>query len=96
MILTPSEESLTNDLFQEIKRGLQVQDSFSQMREAASARLAHIAREAKTSAMGKIVGYVPQQEYIEVANKYGVECWDDRGFVRDFLKKESHLKSANI
>jgi len=96
MIAIPSDESLTNDLFQEIKRGLQVQDSFSQMREAASARLAHIAREAKTEAAGKIIGVIPQQEYMELAAKYGVECWDDRQFVRGFFNNEPDLRSSRI
>ncbi len=96
MIAIPSRDSLTNDFYQEVRRGLEVQDSFSQMREAASARLAIIARDARTEAAGKIIGVVPQQEYLELAQKYGVECWDDRGFVRDFLKNEPDLKSANI
>jgi hypothetical protein len=52
-------------------------------------------REVKSIA-GKPVGSIPQREYLLLANKYGNECWDDRGFVRDFFKSQSHLKAGNI
>jgi hypothetical protein len=52
-------------------------------------------REVKSVA-GKPVGAIPQREYLLLAQKYGAECWDDRGFVRDFFKSQSHLKAGNI
>jgi len=96
MILTPSEEELTNELFQEIRKGLQVQESFQQVREAASARLAHAAKEARDTVAGKIVGFIPQTDYINIAQKYGSECWDDRGFVKDFFRHERDMKVSNL
>ena len=52
-------------------------------------------KEAK-SALGAPVGSIPQHEYFTIGNKYGMECWDDRGFVRDFFKSQSHLRAGHI
>jgi hypothetical protein len=48
------------------------------------------------STLGKPVGAIPQHEYFLIGSKYGMECWDDREFVRDFFKRESHLKAGDI
>lgn len=96
MIAIPSEEELTNELFQEIRKGLQVQDSFQQLREVACSRIAQTAKDAKDSAMGKVVGVIPQTDYINIAQKYGAECWDDRSFVKDFFKKEPGMKVHSL
>lgn len=96
MIVAPSEEELTNELFQELRRGLQLQDSLQQIREVASAKLAQAAKEAKDSIAGKIVGFIPQTDYINIAQKYGSECWDDRGFIKDFFRKERDMKVSNL
>jgi hypothetical protein len=48
------------------------------------------------SILGKPIGAIPQHEYFLLANKYGNECWDDRGFVRDFFKSQTHLRAGNV
>ena len=97
MILQPSEESLTNDLFQEIRKGIQVQESFQQVREAACANLAALAREAKSkSPMGRIAAIIPQDDYFHIGAKYGMECWNDRSFVRDFQRHEPSMAVAKV
>jgi hypothetical protein len=48
------------------------------------------------SMLGSPIGAIPQHEYFLLANKYGKECWDDRGFVRDFFKSQSHLRAGHI
>jgi hypothetical protein len=39
---------------------------------------------------------IPQREYLQMAQKYGTECWDDREFVRDFQKNEPTMASNKI
>lgn len=97
MILQPSDESLTNDLYQEIRKGIQVKESFQQVREAACSRLAQLAREAQAnSPMGRIAAIIPQEEYFQIGFKYGMECWDDRGFVRDFQRLEPSMAVSKV
>jgi hypothetical protein len=64
-------------------------------REIAASAEARAMKDAKSS-LGKPIGAVPQHEYFLLANKYGTECWDDRGFVRDFFKSQSHLRAGHI
>jgi hypothetical protein len=64
-------------------------------REIEAAAEAKKMREVKSIA-GKPFGSIPQREYMLLAQKYGSECWDNREFVRDFFKSQSHLKAGNI
>jgi hypothetical protein len=90
-----AEEELNAALIRELCSGRKFVESLENRREIEAAAEARKMREAKSVA-GKPVGAIPQREYLLLANKYGAECWDDRGFVRDFFKSQSHLKAGNI
>lgn len=90
-----SEEQINEALIRELCSGRQLMDSLEKRREIEAAAEARAMREAK-SMLGAPVGSIPQREYLLLANKYGNECWDDREFVRDFFKSQSHLKAGNI
>jgi hypothetical protein len=90
-----AEEQINAALVRELCSGRQLMESMEKRREIEAAAEARAMRESK-SMLGKPIGAVPQREYLLLANKYGNECWDDREFVRDFFKSQSHLKAGNI
>jgi hypothetical protein len=90
-----AEEEINAALVRELCSGRKFVESLEKRREIEAAAEARKMREVKSIA-GKPVGSIPQREYLLLANKYGNECWDDREFVRDFFKSQSHLKAGNI
>jgi len=90
-----AQEELNAALIRELCSGRKFVESLENRREIEAAAEARQMREVKSVA-GAPVGSIPQREYLLLANKYGAECWDDRGFVRDFFKSQSHLKAGNI
>ena len=88
-------EEINAALVRELCSGRKFIESMEKRREIEAAEEARKMREVKSIA-GKPVGSIPQREYVLLANKYGNECWDDRTFVRDFFKSQSHLKAGNI
>jgi hypothetical protein len=88
-------EEINAALVRELCSGRKFVESLEKRREIEAAAEARKMREVKSIA-GKPVGSIPQREYLLLANKYGNECWDDREFVRDFFKSQSHLKAGNI
>lgn len=88
-------EEINAALVRELCSGRKFMESLEKRREIEAAAEARKMREVKSIA-GKPVGSIPQREYLLLANKYGNECWDDREFVRDFFKSQSHLKAGNI
>lgn len=90
-----AEEQINAALVRELCSGRQLMESMEKRREIEAAAEARAMRESK-SMLGTPVGAVPQREYLLLANKYGNECWEDREFVRDFFKSQSHLKAGNI
>jgi hypothetical protein len=88
-------EEINAALVRELCSGRKFIESMEKRREIEAAEEARKMREVKSIA-GKPVGAIPQREYLLLANKYGNECWDDRTFVRDFFKSQSHLKAGNI
>lgn len=89
------DEALTDALVKELCSGRMLKESLQNKREIEAAAEARAMKDAKSS-LGKPIGAIPQHEYFLLANKYGTECWDDRGFVRDFFKSQSHLKAGEI
>lgn len=88
-------EEINAALVRELCSGRKFIESLENRREIEAAAEARRMKEVKSIA-GKPVGSVPQREYLLVGKKYGSECWDDREFVRDFFKSQSHLKAGNI
>lgn len=87
--------ALTDALVKELCSGRALKEAMQNKREIAASAEARAMKDAKSS-LGKPIGAIPQHEYFLLANKYGTECWDDRGFVRDFFKSQSHLRAGHI
>lgn len=89
------EDALTDALVKELCSGRMLKEKLQHKREIEAAAEARQMKDAKSS-IGKPIGAIPQHEYFLLANKYGKECWDDRGFVRDFFKTQSHLRAGHV
>jgi len=89
------EDALTDALVKELCSGRALKEAMQNKREIAASAEARAMKDAKSS-LGKPIGAIPQHEYFLLANKYGTECWDDREFVRDFFKSQSHLRAGHI
>ena len=88
MLLKPSEEALTDALVRELCTGRQFLDSLQKYREADAASIAKEARKYAPKKGLRHLAEIPQREYLQIAHKYGSECWEDREFVRDFQRLE--------
>lgn len=96
MLLKPSEEAMTAALVRELCSGRQFLDSLSKYREADAAQIALDARKHAPKKNWRHVAEIPQREYLQMAHKYGHECWEDREFVRDFQKFEPTMAVHKI
>jgi hypothetical protein len=90
-----SEEALTSALVKELCSGRALKEAMQNRREIEASAEARAMKDAKSS-LGKPIGSIPQYDYFTVANKFGIECWDDREFVRDFFKSQTHLRAGHI
>ena len=89
------DDAITDALVKELCSGRKFKEALQNKREIEAAAEARSMKDAK-SILGKPIGAIPQHEYFLLANKYGNECWDDRSFVRDFFKSQTHLRAGNI
>lgn len=84
-------------LINELCTGRKLAEVLEDKREVHAARVAQAARGHKTiEGLGKQIGEIPQDTYFKVMQSQGQGCWQDRGFVRDFFKRNSHLRSHHI
>jgi Zn-dependent M32 family carboxypeptidase len=91
MILKASEEAMTAALINELCSGRQFLDSLQKYREHDAAELAKESRKHAPKKNWRHLAEIPQREYLQMAQKYGHECWEDRDFVKDFQKYEPEL-----
>ena len=88
MVLKPSQEALDAALIRELCTGRQFLDSLQKFREADAATIAKESRSIKPNKKMRHLAEIPQREYLQMAQKYGTECWEDREFIRDFQRLE--------
>jgi hypothetical protein len=91
MVLKPSQEALDAALIRELCTGRQFLDSLQKYREKSAAEIAKEARALTPNKRFRHVAEIPQREYLQIAQKYGSECWEDREFVRDFQRLEPSM-----
>lgn len=88
---------MNSALINELCSGRMLMETQQKFRERASAREAFEARGQKSiPGLGKMVASIPSHEYFLIREKYGNECWDDRGFIRDFQKLEPSMAANKI
>lgn len=98
MILQPSEEAINAAIIREILTGEQLKKDIQLQREKEAARIAKEYRDRGRKKKDKLVhlAEIPQREYIQISQKYGNECWNDKGFIRDFQRLEPTMASNKI
>ena len=84
-------------LVRELCSGRQLAETLEDKREIEAAKVAQQARGHKSiEGLGKQIGEIPQDTFFQILRSQGEGCWQDRGFVREFFNKHSHLRSHRI
>lgn len=92
-----SNEALDAALVRELCSGRQLMETRQQFREVDAAKEAKAMLGHKSIAgLGKAVAVVPQHEWFLMREKYGNECWEDKGFIRDFQRLEPSMAVHKI
>ena len=89
---------MTNAFLRELLTGEQLKNELQAQRERSAAEIAKQYRDRgrrKGDTMMH-VAEIPQREYLQMVQKYGVDCWDDPQFVRDFQRLEPTMASNKI
>lgn len=88
MLLKASEEAMTAAVIKELCSGRQFLDSLQKYREKGAAEIAAESRKFAPNKSFRHVAEIPQREFLQIAHKFGQECWSDREFLRDFQRLE--------
>jgi hypothetical protein len=92
-----SEAEMNSALINELCSGRMLMETQQKFRERACAQEAFEARGHKSiKGLGKMIASIPSHEYFLIREKYGHDCWNDRGFVRDFQKLEPTMAANKI
>lgn len=92
-----SDEAMNAALVAELCSGRQLMETRQKWRERDAAEEAKELLNARThNVLGKAVAVVPQHEFFLMREKYGEECWSDKGFIRDFQKLEPSMAVHKI
>lgn len=90
---------MTHAFLRELITGEQLKNEITQKkREREAAQIAKDYRDKGRTRKTKMVhlAEIPQREYLQMVQKYGIECWNDRGFIKDFQKYEPTMASNKI
>lgn len=89
---------MTHALIREIITGEQLKKDISKQREIEAAKIAKDYRDRGRRKKDRMthLAEIPQREYLQMAQKYGVECWNDRNFIKDFQRLEPTMASNKI
>lgn len=92
-----SQDELRHEIVRELITGWKFEEARSRARERAAAQEAQSARGHKSVlGLGKLAGTIPQEDFMRIIAKEGIEFFQDRANVRQFFKRHSHLKAHNI
>lgn len=91
-------EQITTSLERELRFGsdlLKRRERFLEQKASAQARAYRGAKAHK--ALGKHLGSIPEEYFFALqANPDWKGCWEDRSFVKDFFKRNTHLRSSRM
>jgi len=91
-----SDAAMNHALINELCSGRMLMETQQQFREKACAAEAFEARGHKSIlGLGKMIASVPSHEFFLIREKYGHDCWNDPGFIRDFRKMEPTMACNN-
>jgi hypothetical protein len=94
--MTLQQEMMNQALINELCSGRQFMTAMERKRELEAAAIAAKSRQEAPGKNFRHIAEIPQREYLLMADKYGVECWDDREFVRDFQRLEPEMAVHKI
>lgn len=84
-------------LVRELCSGRALMETRQQWREGdAAAEAQRMLGHRTHNVLGKAVAVVPQHEFFLMREKYGEDCWGDKGFVRDFQRLEPSMAVHKI
>lgn len=88
-----AEIPLRESLIREITNGFELERHLADQRQMGAAIEAHRAKGHRTiKGLGKQVLEVDQRDFFRAMDKFGPECWSDRGFIKDVQRLEPDLK----
>lgn len=88
---------LDRALANELCSGRKFHEATLRARERACAKEAAEARGHKSiPGLGKMVLSMPDHEYFGMIQKYGYDCFDDRGFIKDVQRLEPDLACHKV
>lgn len=90
-----SDEAIHSALVKELCSGRALMETMQSQREMDAAKEAAEARK-NTNRDWKMAAVIPQHEYFIMGQKYGMDCWKDRGFLKDFQKSQPHLAVSKL
>lgn len=92
-----SEGEIAQAVIAELCSGRKFADAQAKARERAAAQEAFAARGHKTiPGLGKLALTIPEDEYFDIIGKYGTECMQDRGFLKDMQRLHPEFKVASL
>ena len=86
-----SNDELDARLINELRTGRQLLDTMREGREKSAAQIAWESKQHKPKTHMRHVLEIPQREYFQLINKYGIDCFDDKGFLKDMQRLEPDL-----
>ena len=88
-------EEMHAALMKELCTGRKLMESLQSQREReAAAEAAEARKHGQNGSKWKLLNVIPQHEFFIVGQKYGMECWGDREFVRGFQKHNPEMAAA--
>jgi hypothetical protein len=92
-----SEEAMNAALVAELCSGRALMETRQRWRETdAAAEAKEMLGHRTHNVLGKAVAVIPQHEFFLMREKYGEDCWGDKGFIRDFQKHEPTMAVHKI
>lgn len=84
-------------LVAELCSGRKLMETRQHLREnRASLEAAAMRGHKAIPGLGKAVAEIPAHEYFLIRQKYGADCWHDRGFVKDFQRLEPTMAANRL
>jgi len=91
------EAEMNAALVRELCSGRMLMETMQQFRERdAAAEAKSFIGHRSIPGLGKHVASVPAHEWFLMRERYGEDCWSDKGFVRDFQRLEPEMASNKL
>lgn len=87
------EAAINDALIREIRTGFELEKWRAEDRHRAAAKEAHANRGHRSvGALGKQVLEIDARDWFRAREKFGPDCWHDKGFIKDVQRLEPDLR----